>query len=393
MCKVMEKKKVLMLASVASMIDQFNMPNIRLLQSMGYEVHTACNFKQGNTCSTQRIQKLKKELQQMAVHPHQWDCPRDLSSFRDCCRAYQQLLHIISKYPFAWIHCHSPVGGALARMAAHRKNIRIIYTVHGFHFYKGAPLRNWMLYYPAEKLLAYWTDILVTVNLEDYRFAERNLKAGRVFYIPGIGIDTEKFRTQWQGTKEERMLFYSKYKIPEHAVVLLSVGELSSRKNHRMVMNALSAMRRKDVYYLICGQGPLREELQRYARRLGVAGRIRMPGYQEDLSLVYQNADIFVFPSIQEGMPAALMEAMAAGLPCVVSDIRGNRELVTQAGGARFRMGHPEQSEQLERVLVRLIENEKLRNVCGAYNRKKIKAYALSAVQDRMKVIYAAMQP
>jgi len=426
--KYSRTEKVLMVASVASMIDQFNLPNIELLQQMGYEVHVACNFKKGNTCSAERVCKLQKKLQDMQVIWHQWDCPRSILASASCRNAYRQLLELARRYPFAWMHCHSPVGGALARLVAHGEGIPVAYTAHGFHFYQGAPVKNWLLYYPAEKLLAYWTDILITVNKEDYRFAERYLKAGRVFYIPGIGIDMEKFRTGKHMEKfqmgidmekfrmgidmekfqmgidmekfrtekrtewDDRRCFRRKYGIPEHAMLLLSAGELSRRKNHRIVIAALSALQRKDVYYLICGQGPLRKELWQYAKRLGVAGYIRMPGYQEDMARVYRNADIFVFPSIQEGMPVALMEAMASGLPCVVSDIRGNRELVAQAGGARFRLGHLQQTEQLKRALVKLMENEKLRYACGAFNRKKIEAFGLPAVQSRMEVIYTALR-
>ncbi len=185
------KKAVLMIASVASMIDQFNMPNIRLLQEMGYEVHVACNFKEGNTCDAKRIRKLKETLASMQVVWHQWDCPRDVSSVKKCWNAYCQLRRLFRNNTFAWMHCHSPIGGALARIAARKGKIRVIYTAHGFHFYRGAPLRNWMFYYPVEKLLAGWTDVLITINREDYQFAGRRLKAGAVCHIPGVGIDVE----------------------------------------------------------------------------------------------------------------------------------------------------------------------------------------------------------
>lgn len=402
------REKVLMLASVASMIGQFNLPNIDLLQRMGYEVHAACNFKEGNTCSAESIRRLKRKLHDAQVVWHQWDCPRSVCAAAKCLKAYRQLLELTGQYDFAWMHCHSPVGGALARMAAHKRGIPVIYTAHGFHFYKGAPIKNWLLYYPVEKFLARWTDILITVNREDYRLAEKNMKAGRVFYIPGIGIDTERYQTKGYTDADDcmqehmqdrvkdrvidRMQFRAEHRIPEDAVILLSVGELSKRKNHRAVIAALASMRRKNVYYFIYGQGPLRGELRSYAKRLGIAGYVRMPGYEEDMAHIYQNADIFVFPSKQEGMPAALMEAMAAGLPCAVSDIRGSRELIPGARGVRFGLGgYPgrlRQTEQIERVLIKLMDDKKLRMQCSAYNRKKIKAYDLSVVLSRMEVIY-----
>lgn len=379
-----KKKKVLMLASVASMIDQFNMANIRQLLCMGYEVHVACNFKEGNTCDRQRIRVLQKTLQDMRAVWHQWDCPRNINSVRKCCRAYRQLWRLTGCHHYEWLHCHSPVGGALARLVAHRRNIRIVYTAHGFHFYQGAPWKNWMLYYPAEAFFAHWTDVLITVNKEDYLFAEKRLRAGKICYIPGVGIDTEKFAGA--ETEYGRKEFCRKYQIPEDALVLLSVGELNQGKNHRIVIEALAALQRIDVYYLICGQGALRKELKSYADRLGAGRYLRMPGYQQDMSRIYRNADIFVFPSMREGMPAALMEAMAAGLPCIASNIRGNRELI--CGRELFSLKHP---EQLLAVLKQLLDDEHLRQICGSYNQKKISSYDIKAVEKRMQRIYQYM--
>lgn len=379
-------RKVLMLASVASMIDQFNMPNIRLLQTMGYEVHVACNFAKGNTCDEMRIRSLQKMLQELSVCQHAWDCPRAAFSVLECLRAYRQLLELMKQHHFAWIHCHSPVGGVLARLAARRQGIRVIYTAHGFHFYSGAALQNWLLYYPLEKLLSHWTDVLVTVNQEDTYLAKRRLYAGKVRRIPGVGIDTEAYQKSCRYTKEQ---FHRKYKIPENAIVLLSVGELSRRKNHRLVLAALSMLRRQDVYYLICGQGKERRRLKQAAGRLGVGHYLRLPGYEEDLRWIYQNADIFVFPSLQEGMPVALMEAMAAGLPCVVSDIRGSRELIDSlAGGMRFTPGSV---QELSHALEWLLSSKEARKLCGQYNQEKIKGFRIEAVQRRMKRIYEAM--
>ena len=384
------KGRVLMAASVASMIDQFNLPNIRLLQGMGYEVHVACNFKEGNTCDEKRLRALKKKLRDLHVIPHQWDCPRSIVSVRGCCRAYVQLSKLAARIRFDWMHCHSPVGGALARMAAHRYAVPVMYTAHGFHFYKGAPLRNWLLYYPAEKLLACWTDVLVTVNREDYGLAKRRLRAGRVYRIPGVGVDPACIRVS--GRKKDPAALRRKYGIPDKALLLLSVGELSRRKNHEVVLRALALLAaedpagREDVCYLVCGQGVLEKKLARQADRYGVGGQVRLAGFVEDVAPVYRAADIFVFPSYQEGMPVALMEAMAAGMPCVVSDIRGNRELIGQKE-LRFA---PDSPGQLAERLAGLIRcKQERREAYGARNREKIRAYSLEEVQKRMTCIYA----
>lgn len=377
-----QRQRVLMLASVASMIDQFNLPNIQLLLKMGYEVHVACNFKEGNTCDEKQILRLKKQLCHMQVSWHQWDCPRSIRSIKKCCTAYRQLWKLTGRYSYAWIHCHSPVGGALARVAAHWRGIRVIYTAHGFHFYKGAPLKNWLLYYPVEKLLSCWTDVLITVNKEDHVFAKKNFHAGKICYIPGIGIDAGAYKKTCTGGSCTG--FRETYHIPQNAVLLLSVGELSKRKNHRTAIIALSKLHRKDVFYLVCGQGKWKKRLVRCAEKYGVLEYMRMPGFLENVKEAYEEADIFVFPSNQEGLPVALMEAMASGLPCVVSNIRGNRELI---GNARLRF-RPDDSGQLKEILLRLLDDKKQREVYGACNRKKIAGYDLASVQRRMECIY-----
>lgn len=408
-------RKVLVAASVASMIDQFNMSNIRLLQEMGYEVHVACNYKKGNTCDAKRIGLLQETLRDLHVVQHQWDCPRDLHSIRACVQAYRQIRELLKRQHYQWIHCHSPVGGVLARLAAHPQGIRTVYTAHGFHFFKGAPFQNWLLYYPVEKLLAHWTDVLITINHEDYCFAVRRLNAGRICYIPGVGIDTEKFQMgahkiqnriedEVKGGFQNRFVdrdknkkavyalgrkdprFGNKYRIPEGAAVLLSVGELNKGKNHRMVIKALAELARKDVYYVICGQGPLHARLRRYACRLGVGRYLRLLGYQEDMPWIYQNADIFIFPSKREGMPVALMEAMAAGLPCVASQIRGNRELAEKR--MLFSLKKP---QQLADRLELLLEDACLRKECSRYALSVIKKYDQEVVLKRMRKIYESV--
>ena len=390
------KPKVLVLASVASMIDQFNLPNIRLLLDMGYEVHVACNFKKGNTCDNKRICKLVSKLHKMHVVCHQWDCPRSLLPPSACARAFWQMMRLLEHIGFAWIHGHSPVGGALARIAAHKRRIRFIYTAHGFHFYKGAPLKNWLLYYPAEKLLAHWTDVLITVNKEDEQFARQHLRGCQIQRISGIGVETRRFQSRMADQQQAveqvagRQKFCRTYQIPEYAKILLSVGELSRRKNHQAVLAAVPGLASKDVYYIICGQGEQEEKLRKQASALGIAKYVRILGYVEDVKSLYALADLFVFPSLQEGLPVALMEAMAAGLACIASDIRGNRELIDDRGGRLF---SPGKIMQLQEQIEEFLKNPYLRKICGKYNQEKIERFSLDIVQQQMRKIYGMMKP
>ena len=176
-------KKVLMLASVASMIDQFNMPNIQLLQELGYEVHVACNFEKGSTCTQERIQNLKQRLEHMGVEYFQIDFSRNVLRVNEIWKAYRQVERLLEKEKYSFIHCHSPIGGAVGRIAAHKTHTKVIYTAHGFHFYKGAPLHNWLIYYPIEKWLSRYTDVLITINKEDYQRAKKKFHAKKTVKI------------------------------------------------------------------------------------------------------------------------------------------------------------------------------------------------------------------
>ena len=316
--------KVLMLASVASMIDQFNIPNIRLLIDMGYKVDVACNFIDGNTCSDAKIAELKNKMKEMDVDCYQIDFARSVRHIWQNLKAYSQVLKLMQTHRYAFVHCHSPIGGVCGRLAGHKTHTKVIYTAHGFHFYKGAPLLNWLVYYPIEKYLSRYTDVLITINKEDYAVAKNKMYAKKTEYIPGVGIDVEKI----QSIKVDRNKKRQELGIPQDATVLLSVGELSKRKNHEIVIKALSQLDDRSVVYAICGKGPLRGYLQDLARHLNVLDRVFFLGFRTDIIEICKASDIFVFPSLQEGLPVALMEAMVCNLTIVCSNIRGNSDLI-----------------------------------------------------------------
>ena len=231
------------------------------------------------------------------------------------------------------MHCHSPIGGVIGRFAARRTHTKVIYTAHGFHFYKGAPVMNWLLYFPVEWICSFWTDVLITINKEDYAFAQKHLHAKKTEYVPGVGIDIKKFSPDMV-SDEERMRKRLELGIKKDEKLLLSVGELIPRKNHKSVIKALEYLADSKIKYYICGQGGLQEYLQKLIEKTGLQDRVKLLGYRTDVSQLYDCADLFVFPSLQEGLPVALMEAVASKTPVICSNIRGNTELVE--AGALF---------------------------------------------------------
>lgn len=381
MCE--SKPRVLMLASVVSMIMQFNMPNIRLLQSLGYSVDVACNFEYGNTCNKENVKEFAEELKKNGIRFFQIHFDRNPMHVKNLRNAFRQTLTLLRENDYAFMHCHSPIGGAIGRIAAKKTGTRVIYTAHGFHFFRGAPWKNWILYYPVERALSRYTDMLITINREDEE-AARRFRAKEVYYLPGIGVDTAKYKKETSELDQRKTK--EQFGIPSDSVVLLSVGELSKRKNHAVVLRAINEISCANLHYVIAGIGTEKESLHKLAKQLGLEDRFHTIGFQKDLLSLYQTADVFCFPSLQEGLPVALMEAMASGLPCVVSRIRGNTDLIQEGkGGLLFA---PRDHAALAESLNTLLLNPSLRVNMGQDNQQTISAFDVALIESEMLTIY-----
>ncbi|MBB6638158.1 glycosyltransferase family 4 protein [Cohnella thailandensis] len=378
-------KRMLMLASVSSMIDQFNMPNIKLLQEMGFQVDVACNFENGNTSSSERVSAFKKELEDQQINYYQIDFARNVTKLAQNLRAYKQVKRLLEANNYSFVHCHSPIGGVVGRLVAKKTNTKVIYTAHGFHFYKGAPLINWLIYYPIEKILSKNTDVLITINAEDYQIAARRFSTKNVIQIPGVGIDVEKFDTNRNNKSEIR----EQLGIKKDELMLLSVGELSKRKNHEIVIKALSLISDERVIYYICGRGELQEELVTLSEKLDIKNRVIFLGYKTNISDYCKAADLFVFPSLQEGLPVALMEAMASGLPVIASKIRGNIDLIKDKDGGY--LVNPSDSGSYANGIKQIINNPEELESFGERNKEYIKEYGLDKVEMIMRDIYKSL--
>ena len=351
-------KKALMLSSVASMIDQFNMENIKILKNLGYEVHVLANFSFGNTTSDERTKEFKEELENMGIKVYNVPIPRKITAIKEMISSYKKIKKVCSENNYDILHCHSPIGGVLARFAFkdfRKKGGKLIYTAHGFHFFKGAPIKNWIIFYPIEKFCSRYTDCLITINKEDYKRA-KNFKAKEVKYVPGIGIDTKKIKD----IKKNRKIL-NEFNIKDE-VVLVSVGELSNRKNHKVILKALEKVK-GNFKYIICGQGAKKEELIKLSKELNFQEKVEFLGYRQDVKEILKASDIFCFPSKQEGLPVALMEAMASGLPVICSDIRGNKDLIEDKKGGYLLKFYDMDEYSIK--IQELIENKFLRENKG----------------------------
>lgn len=384
-------KRALVLASVASMIDQFNMPNIHLMKEMGYEVDVATNFLNGSTCSDERIAALKETLKEMGVRCFQVDFSRNVLNVSENVKAYKQTKKIVDENNYALIHSHSPIGGFLSRIAARsarRKGTKMIYTAHGFHFFKGALIMNWLLFYPIEKICSMWTDVLVTITHEDYQLARKKMYAKEVVYVPGVGINTSVFSPK-EGDSAINVKKRVELGLAMTDTVMLSVGELNKNKNHEIVLRAMAQLGRSDLHYVIAGRGDLKEHLEQLGKELGVSEQLHLLGFRTDVKELFKMADFFAHPSFREGLSVAVMEAMANGLPVICSGIRGNTDLIDDnKGGYLFK---PADIETVVIALKNIVESTHRKSM-GEYNLKRSENLDVKAVLKIMESIYSIKQ-
>ncbi len=240
-------------------------------------------------------------------------------------KAVKQIKKIVAEGGYDIVHCHTPIASACARLACRkfrREGLRVVYTSHGFHFYKGAPLKNWIVYYPVEKICSRFTDTLITINEEDYLLSKEKLSVAEVERIPGVGVDLERFRVSLPDRSKKR----SELGVPEDAFLLISVGELNENKNHKVVIRALSQLNDPRIHYMIAGKGGLSGYLKDLSIELGVSRQVHLLGFREDVPELYAVSDVVVFPSVREGLGLVSVEGMASGLPLICADNRGTRE-------------------------------------------------------------------
>lgn len=372
-------KKALIITTVSGFLPQFELSDVSILQELGFEAHYASNFKQP-------VYKKSCNYSELGIQTHPIPIQKSPLSVLENFLAFLQLRKLIAENDFALIHCHNPMGGVLARIATIGLKGRrpwLIYTAHGFHFYKGASLWNWICYYTAERILAHQTDCLITINHEDYRCAKRFRlrKDGFVACIPGVGVDITRFQTG--GGRLTRQQLH----IPEQALFILSVGELNENKNHIAILKAMKQLKDPSIFYGICGTGsPLyRQALLDLAKEWGLENQFQIFGYQEHIEDYLHLADVFAFPSYREGLGIAALEAMAAGCPLITADNRGTREFMID--GYTGIMVAPEDIHGFAKAIRRMKDSEyraKLSECC----KSRAKDFSKEITEKKMRRIY-----
>jgi glycosyltransferase involved in cell wall biosynthesis len=367
-------RNALLVATISGFIKPFEMNDISILQEMGYIVHVATNIAEGDD----------EFFAQRGVIPHHIGFER--SPFKPAnFKAISIIRNIIEENHIELVHCHTPVGSVISRLAAKRfrkKGCKVIYTVHGLQFYKGAPKKDWLLYYPVEKFLSCFSDAIITINHEDYKLVSEKFHSKKTYYIPGVGVDLNRFGNVQIDRNEKR----KELGLADNDIMLLSVGELIPRKNHHVVIDAVSRTKESHLKYYIAGSGPLQESLYRQVNDLSLHNQVVFLGYRTDVNELLCCTDIFVLPSKHEGLSMALMESMAGDLPVICSRIRGNVDLVDDGNGGF--LCDTNDADAYTDAIKRLVDDPYLRKSMGEYNKEKIRGFSIEIVDKKMRSIY-----
>ena len=293
--------------------------------------------------------------------------------------AIKQVRRLAQNYDI--VHCHTPVAAACTRIACKklRKNgLKLIYTAHGFHFYKGAPFMNWIIFYPIEWSCSFLTDVLITINPEDYNRAKKRLHAKKTAYVPRVGVDIEHYsKTKIDIAKKRKELG-----VPENCFFLVSVGEVNKNKNHETVIRALAKINCADIHYGIAGEGELEDRLKELAAELNISDRVHLYGFRNDIAEIYKAADLNVFPSIREGLGLAALEGFAAGLPIICGDNRGTRSYARNGENALVCVNNS--TEEYAENILRLYKDRELLNALRKETLPEAEKFSVDIITDRM---------
>lgn len=367
------QKKILFCATVDYHFRLFHLPYFKWFKEKGWDVHVAAS-------GSDKLPYVDKKY----TIPIQRS-PLDKKNIE----AFKALKLLIRENQYNIVHSHTPVGGVLARLAARnarKRQTRVIYTAHGFHFCKGAPWKNWAIYYPIEKWLSRFTDCLITINEEDYQLAvTHQFRSGHIEHVHGVGVDTNIF---FPVNQFQKSVLRAEHHYLNDAFLMFYAAEFNHNKNQKVLIEALSLIKEQipNARLLLAGTGYKMEECQRLSVDLGVDDMVKFLGYRKDIESLLKLSDVAVASSFREGLPVNIMEAMACGLPVIAMDNRGHRELVVNGKNGWIVGNDP---NEISQRMMALAQNQELKKIFGIYSRKLIQdKYNLAKTLEELSKIY-----
>lgn len=367
--------KILYVTTVGSTMGFFY-EHFRMLLAEGCEIELAC----GNA------KPISEKIASLGLTTHILSFSRSPMSM-DNLKAYKQLKKLIKHGNYDIVHCHTPNASVITRLACRKyrkkNNLKVYYTAHGFHFYKGAPKLNWLVYYPIEKFCSRFTDKLITINSEDYELAKSKFKAKEVHYVPGVGLDLSRF----EDVQVDKLAKRREIGVPEDAKLLFSVGELNENKNHQVIIRALAKLNDSNIHYVIAGIGDKKESLCMLAKELGIEEQVHLLGFRKDIPELNYIADVFCFPSYREGLGLASIEAMSCGLPIITSNVHGINDY--SVDGVTGYKCAPTDVDGFAKAIKKLTSSDlNSKSLMGARNREISKGYDVTQILPQIINLY-----
>lgn len=370
--------KILYVTTISNTVNAFLIPHIRMLIKEGHQVDLAFNV----------VGEVDSELIDLGCKVHKLSFVRSPLR-KENFTAFKKLKQLIQDEQYDMVHTHTPIASACVRLACKNfDNVKVIYTAHGFHFYKGAPLKNYLIYYTLEKSLARFTDAIITINQEDYMMAkEFKLKEeNSVYNTNGVGINLNRFSP---ASKSEKINLRKQYGYKSDDFILFYAAELNWNKHQDLLITAVSLLKEKipNIRLILAGEGNFREKYEGEVKKLGIQEHVSFLGTRNDVHLLLKMSDIAVASSRREGLPVNIMEAMATGLPLVVTDCRGHRDLVKDNKNG-FIVGIDD-SLEFSNAIEELYSSADLRKRFSNKNIERSKIYSIDNVMKEIEVIYS----
>ena len=365
-------KKILYITTLSRTINAFLVPHIEMLIKEGHKVDCACNIDHD---LNKVIENKCENIYNLPFSRNPLD-PKNL-------KAYKMLLDIQKKNNYDIVHVHTPIAAIYGRLLKLKfPNIKTIYTVHGFHFYKGASKLNWIIYYPIEKFMASLTDVIITMNEEDYNRA-LTFNIDKVYKVNGVGLDLNAYKSNSTSLAQYR----EEFGLKEEDFVIAMIADVNKNKNHKQIIDAIEHLNKKDIKLICAGEGILLDSIKEEIEKRNLQDNIKMLGFRKDIDKIISVCDIGVLMSYREGLPRNIMELMSAKKTVIGTNIRGIKDLIEdEKTGYLVEVGdYKTTANKIEKLYNNKNLLKELSDNCYCF----IKKYDINNVLKDLKEIYS----
>lgn len=363
------------MTTVSRTINAFLIPHIEMLLDNGYEVDCACSIDK----------PVDKELQNKGVKIFEVPFSRNPLGIGNI-KAFMRLMELQRINNYDIVHVHTPIAAIYGRLLKlGYPNLKTIYTAHGYHFLKGGSKLAWLVYYPIEKIMAKFTDVIININKEDYKITKEKLKPRISYLLNGVGLDLSKYKKL---SNDEILEKKKELGINDNDFIVLMIAELNKNKNHIQLINAIDTLKKQysNIKVFCIGDGDMREDLEQQIISRNLQNNIFMLGYRQDVNKLINISDIGTLMSYREGLPRNIMEFMASGRKVIATNIRGCRDLIcNETVGTLVNVGdYEETAKAIEKYYLLKDRSFNLSN--------EIEKYDIESVNKELLKIYESIE-